>query len=113
MLLHRRSFVLAYTFLSTGATSFPTVSEKKSWRQEKSVAYSVLGVGSSMYVPTNKVDELVSERCSSNRWEDYSNSPEGTNSCSTAAVVPSSPLGVTTRNIVMERNRRRKFNEKL
>jgi hypothetical protein len=72
-----------------------------------------LGASSSMYVPTNEVDELVSERCSSNRREDYSSFPEGANSCSTAAVVPSPPLGVTTRNMVMERNRRRKLNEKL
>ncbi|OEL15947.1 Transcription factor bHLH35 [Dichanthelium oligosanthes] len=68
--------------------------------------------GSSIYdVPPSEAESL-SGLCSSYAPAD-SSSPDGANSCSTPPVVVSPPPAVVTRNMVMERGRRRKLNEKL
>jgi hypothetical protein len=48
-------------------------------------------------------------------YREASSSPDGANSCSAQVAPPASPgpAGAATKNMVMERDRRRRLNEKL
>jgi hypothetical protein len=70
-----------------------------------------------MYV-TNEAESITTGQYLS--CSEDSSSPDGANSCSTQQAVASSPSSPplpleapTTKNVVLERNRRRKLNEKL
>ncbi|XP_062224729.1 transcription factor BHLH6-like isoform X2 [Phragmites australis] len=72
-----------------------------------------LDVVDSMYVPPNEAAESLSGVCSS--YHEDSSSPDGANTCSTAAVAmsPPPPTAAGSKSVAMERDRRRMLNEKL